>query len=41
MAPPNKLFSPILSACIGTSVLLFFLLLFLLYKYNQVRFPVA
>lgn len=41
MAPPNKLFSPILSTCIGTSVLLLLLLLFLLYKYNQVRFPVA
>ncbi|XP_065500403.1 macrophage colony-stimulating factor 1 receptor isoform X1 [Caloenas nicobarica] len=35
MAPPNKLFSPILSTCIGTSVLLLLLLLFLLYKYNQ------
>ncbi|NXJ74196.1 CSF1R factor, partial [Trogon melanurus] len=35
MAPPNQLFSPILSTCIGTSVLLLLLLLFLLYKYNQ------
>ncbi|KFQ45240.1 Macrophage colony-stimulating factor 1 receptor, partial [Nestor notabilis] len=35
MAPPNKLFSPILSTCIGTSVLLLLLLLFLLYKYHQ------
>ncbi|XP_054245134.1 macrophage colony-stimulating factor 1 receptor [Indicator indicator] len=35
MVPPNKLFSPILSTCIGTSVLLLLLLLFLLYKYNQ------
>ncbi|KFP61091.1 Macrophage colony-stimulating factor 1 receptor, partial [Cariama cristata] len=35
MAPPAKLFSPILSTCIGTSVLLLLLLLFLLYKYNQ------
>ncbi|NXY85295.1 CSF1R factor, partial [Alcedo cyanopectus] len=35
MAPPNKLFNPILSTCIGTSVLLLLLLLFLLYKYNQ------
>ncbi|XP_040458968.1 macrophage colony-stimulating factor 1 receptor [Falco naumanni] len=35
MAPPNKFFSPILSTCIGTSVLLLLLLLFLLYKYNQ------
>ncbi|NWQ95583.1 CSF1R factor, partial [Burhinus bistriatus] len=35
MAPPNKLFSPVLSTCIGTSVLLLLLLLFLLYKYNQ------
>ncbi|XP_065705213.1 macrophage colony-stimulating factor 1 receptor [Patagioenas fasciata] len=35
MAPPNKLFSPILSTCTGTSVLLLLLLLFLLYKYNQ------
>nr|XP_009670341.1 PREDICTED: macrophage colony-stimulating factor 1 receptor [Struthio camelus australis] len=35
MAPPNKLFSPILSTCMGTSVLLLLLLLFLLYKYNQ------
>ncbi|XP_069725242.1 macrophage colony-stimulating factor 1 receptor [Phaenicophaeus curvirostris] len=35
MAPPNTLFSPILSTCIGTSVLLLLLLLFLLYKYNQ------
>uniref|UniRef100_A0A8B9UEV7 receptor protein-tyrosine kinase n=1 Tax=Anas zonorhyncha TaxID=75864 RepID=A0A8B9UEV7_9AVES len=35
MAPPNKLFSPILSTCVGTSVLLLVLLLFLLYKYNQ------
>ncbi|NXF03861.1 CSF1R factor, partial [Smithornis capensis] len=35
MAPPNKLFSPILSTCIGTLVLLLLLLLFLLYKYNQ------
>ncbi|NXX18479.1 CSF1R factor, partial [Podargus strigoides] len=35
MAPPNKLFSPVLSTCIGASVLLLLLLLFLLYKYNQ------
>ncbi|NXA46383.1 CSF1R factor, partial [Nothocercus julius] len=35
MAPPNKLFNPILSTCMGTSVLLLLLLLFLLYKYNQ------
>ncbi|XP_050167898.1 macrophage colony-stimulating factor 1 receptor [Myiozetetes cayanensis] len=35
MAPPNKLFSPILSTCIGALVLLLLLLLFLLYKYNQ------
>ncbi|NWS94930.1 CSF1R factor, partial [Mionectes macconnelli] len=35
MAPPNKLFSPILSTCIATLVLLLLLLLFLLYKYNQ------
>ncbi|KFP09172.1 Macrophage colony-stimulating factor 1 receptor, partial [Egretta garzetta] len=35
MAPPNQLFSPILSTCIGTSILLLLLLLFLLYKYNQ------
>ncbi|KFU92992.1 Macrophage colony-stimulating factor 1 receptor, partial [Chaetura pelagica] len=35
MAPPNKFFSPVLSTCIGTSVLLLLLLLFLLYKYNQ------
>ncbi|NXA07019.1 CSF1R factor, partial [Sapayoa aenigma] len=35
MAPPNKLFSPVLATCIGTSVLLLLLLLFLLYKYNQ------
>ncbi|NXM78372.1 CSF1R factor, partial [Serilophus lunatus] len=35
MAPPNKLFNPILSTCIGTLVLLLLLLLFLLYKYNQ------
>ncbi|XP_030315109.1 macrophage colony-stimulating factor 1 receptor isoform X1 [Calypte anna] len=35
MAPPNKLFSPILYTCIGTSGLLLLLLLFLLYKYNQ------
>ncbi|NXI51343.1 CSF1R factor, partial [Chloroceryle aenea] len=35
MAPPNKLFNPILSTCIGTSVLLLLLLLFLLYKYTQ------
>lgn len=41
MAPPNKLFSPVLSTCIGTLVLLLLLLLFLLYKYNQVRFRVA
>lgn len=41
MAPPNKLFSPILSTCISTSVLLLVLLLFLLYKYNQVRLPFA
>ncbi|XP_061216131.1 macrophage colony-stimulating factor 1 receptor [Neopsephotus bourkii] len=35
MAPPNKLFSPVLSTCIGTSVLLLLFLLFLLYKYHQ------
>ncbi|KFW00089.1 Macrophage colony-stimulating factor 1 receptor, partial [Eurypyga helias] len=35
MAPPDMLFNPILSACIGTSVLLLLLFLFLLYKYNQ------
>ncbi|KFZ56687.1 Macrophage colony-stimulating factor 1 receptor, partial [Antrostomus carolinensis] len=35
MAPPDKLFSPILSTCIGALVLLLLLLLFLLYKYNQ------
>ncbi|NXT58093.1 CSF1R factor, partial [Pluvianellus socialis] len=35
MAPPNKLFSPVLSTCIGALVLLLLLLLFLLYKYNQ------
>ncbi|NXN93861.1 CSF1R factor, partial [Rhinopomastus cyanomelas] len=35
MAPPNKLFSPILSTCVGTSVLLLLLLLLLFYKYNQ------
>ncbi|NWI87066.1 CSF1R factor, partial [Pitta sordida] len=35
MAPPNTLFNPILSTCIGTLVLLLLLLLFLLYKYNQ------
>lgn len=39
MAPPNKLFSPILSTCVSTLVLLLLLLLFLLYKYNQVRPP--
>lgn len=38
MALPNKLFSPVLSTCIGALVLLLLLLLFLLYKYNQVRF---
>lgn len=41
MALPNKLFSPVLSTCIGGLVLLLLLLLFLLYKYNQVRFPGA
>lgn len=41
MALPNKLFSPVLSTCIGALVLLLLLLLFLLYKYNQVRFPDA
>ncbi|NXC39013.1 CSF1R factor, partial [Penelope pileata] len=35
MAPPNKLFTPILSTCMSISVLLLLLLLFLLYKYNQ------
>ncbi|XP_027538283.1 macrophage colony-stimulating factor 1 receptor [Neopelma chrysocephalum] len=35
MAPPNTLFSPVLSTCIGALVLLLLLLLFLLYKYNQ------
>lgn len=35
MALPNKLFSPVLSTCIGALVLLLLLLLFLLYKYNQ------
>ncbi|OXB59440.1 hypothetical protein ASZ78_004799 [Callipepla squamata] len=35
MAPPNQLFSPILTTCMCTSVLLLLLLLFLLYKYNQ------
>ncbi|NXS61883.1 CSF1R factor, partial [Brachypteracias leptosomus] len=35
LAPPNKLFNPILSSCLGVSVLLLLLLLFLLYKYNQ------
>ncbi|NXL87860.1 CSF1R factor, partial [Alectura lathami] len=35
MAPPNTLFSPILSTCMGTLVLLLLLILFLLYKYNQ------
>ncbi|NXE86782.1 CSF1R factor, partial [Menura novaehollandiae] len=35
MAFPNKLFSPVLSTCIGALVLLLLLLLFLLYKYNQ------
>uniref|UniRef100_A0A8C5UF21 receptor protein-tyrosine kinase n=1 Tax=Malurus cyaneus samueli TaxID=2593467 RepID=A0A8C5UF21_9PASS len=35
VALPNKLFSPILSTCIGALVLLLLLLLFLLYKYNQ------
>ncbi|NWW96998.1 CSF1R factor, partial [Rhynochetos jubatus] len=35
MAPPDTLFNPILSTCIGTSVLLLLLFLFLLYKYNQ------
>lgn len=41
MAPPNQLFSPILTTCMCTSVLLLLLLLFLLYKYNQVSLPVA
>lgn len=41
MALPNKLFSPVLSSCIGALVVLLLLLLFLLYKYNQVRFPAA
>ncbi|NXO34182.1 CSF1R factor, partial [Locustella ochotensis] len=35
MALPKKLFSPVLSSCIGALVLLLLLLLFLLYKYNQ------
>ncbi|XP_059716398.1 macrophage colony-stimulating factor 1 receptor isoform X1 [Haemorhous mexicanus] len=35
VALPNKLFSPVLSTCIGALVLLLLLLLFLLYKYNQ------
>ncbi|XP_042682518.1 macrophage colony-stimulating factor 1 receptor [Centrocercus urophasianus] len=35
MAPPNQIFSPILTTCMCTSVLLLLLLLFLLYKYNQ------
>ncbi|NXR17592.1 CSF1R factor, partial [Cinclus mexicanus] len=35
MALPNKLFNPVLSACIGALVLLLLLLLLLLYKYNQ------
>ncbi|XP_063024903.1 macrophage colony-stimulating factor 1 receptor isoform X1 [Melospiza melodia melodia] len=35
VALPNKLFSPVLSTCIGALVLLLLLFLFLLYKYNQ------
>lgn len=41
MALPNKLFSPVLSSCISALVVLLLLVLFLLYKYNQVRFPAA